>query len=222
METLLSAIEARVLGSLMEKARTTPEAYPLTLNALVNACNQKTSRDPVTDYDDDEVMDALDSLREKRLVMRVDVAGSRTAKFRENASLEWQLERPEYALLATLLLRGPQTPGQLRQRSERMYPFGDLQQVTDLLAAMQQREEEPLSLVRSLGRAAGAKEIRYAQTVPELDETAFLAAGPAAPQAPAGERPPRPQERMDALEVSMQQLQERLARLEALLDELTS
>jgi uncharacterized protein len=139
MEHLLSAIEARVLGSLMEKARTTPEAYPLTLNALVNACNQKTSRDPVSDYDDDEVMDALDSLRERRLVMRVDVAGSRTAKFRENASLEWQLERPEYALLATLLLRGPQTPGQLRQRSERLYPFGDLQQVTDLLAAMQQR-----------------------------------------------------------------------------------
>ena len=106
----LNPIGLRVLGSLMEKSRTTPEVYPLTLNSLVHACNQKSSRDPVTDYDEDEVLDTLDKLRDAGLVMRVDMAGSRTAKFRENATQHWHLTTEEYAILAILFLRGGQTP----------------------------------------------------------------------------------------------------------------
>lgn len=218
----LNPIEARVLGSLMEKARTTPDIYPLTLRALVGACNQKTSRDPITDHDEDEVLDALDSLREKGLAMRVDMAGSRTAKFRENASSGWELEKEEYALLCTLLLRGPQTPGQLRQRCERLYPFAELSQVTDWLGRMQAREEEPVRLVQSLGRAPGTKEIRYAHTllpVPEsLDEngTEPVAHGPG-PSSAGTLR-----ERVDSLEDEVAGLRATVTRLENILHELIS
>jgi uncharacterized protein YceH (UPF0502 family) len=225
----LSDIEARVLGALMEKARTTPDVYPLTLNSLVLACNQKTSRDPVTNYDEDEVEHALESLREKHLAMRVDMAGSRTAKFRENIARHWELEREEYALLTVLLLRGPQTPGQLRQRSERLFPFAELPQVIDWLGRMQNRDDEPLSLVQSLGRAPGTKEIRYAHTLSPVPEHA-PAAEPEAHGPVAGERPPAirvedrsPEpDRLAALEASMQKLEERVAELENLLNELTS
>jgi uncharacterized protein YceH (UPF0502 family) len=218
METALSAIEARVLGALMEKARTTPEVYPLTLNSLVNACNQKTSRDPVTRYDEDEVTAALDSLREKRLAMRVDMAGSRTAKFRENAGQEWQLERPEYALLTILLLRGAQTPGQLRQRSERLFPFGDLQQVVDVLAKMRERDEEPTCLVQSMGRAPGTKEVRYAQTLSPVDESLPAAESDCAEPTPERTSPGHA-ERLAELETTVAQLQERILQLEQQLHE---
>ncbi|MEX0330136.1 MAG: YceH family protein [Puniceicoccaceae bacterium] len=208
----------RVLGALMEKARTTPESYPLTLNALVHACNQKTSRDPVTDYDEDEVLDALDALREMGFVMRVDLAGSRTAKFRENLSTQWDLSAEEYALLATLFLRGAQTPGQLRQRSDRMHPFADLQQVNDCLHQMQEREEEPHCLVRSLERAAGTKEIRWEHTF--LPESA-----PAAGIVEEEEQklpPPQNQQpsRIDQLEERLAAFENRLKAIEELLHEL--
>lgn len=215
----LNAIEARVLGSLMEKAKTTPEYYPLTLNALVSACNQKTSRDPVTDYDEEEVMEALDSLREKHLAMRVDMAGSRTAKFRENASSAWELKKEEYALLTALLLRGAQTPGQLRQRTERLYPFAELPQVTDWLHRMEKREEEPYALVQSLGRTPGGKEIRYLHTLtPGLEEHV------ANPESTGGETVPTEKRttRLDTLEEAVTELQAKVARLEELVDELTS
>jgi uncharacterized protein YceH (UPF0502 family) len=216
----LSAIEVRVLGSLMEKAKTTPEYYPLTLNALVNACNQKTSRDPVTDYDEDEVTTALEGLREKHLAMRVDMAGSRTAKFRENASTEWVLQREEYALLTALLLRGPQTPGQLRQRTERLYPFAELPQVSDWLHRMQERDEEPLTLVQSLGRIPGGKEVRYTHTLMPVDEAmAALEHLPEHREAPAEGGAPS---RLQKLEETVGELQERITKLEALLDELNS
>lgn len=228
----LSEIEARVLGALMEKARTTPDVYPLTLNSLVLACNQKTSRDPVTEFDEDEVETALDSLREKHLAMRVDMAGSRTAKFRENVASLWELEREEYALLTVLLLRGPQTPGQLRQRCERLFPFAELPQVTDWLVRMQQREDEPHTLVQSLGRAPGTKEIRYTHTLaPIPDHVPPAEPGPlyadeqgpapavASEPAPALEKEPG---RLDRLEESVEQLEKRVAELETLLNDLTS
>lgn len=208
----------RVLGSLMEKARTTPESYPLTLNALVNACNQKTSREPVTDYDEDEVMGALDTLRELGLVMRVDMAGSRTAKFRENLSIRWSLEKEEYALLATLFLRGAQTPGQLRQRSDRMYPFAELQQVNDWLHRMQNREEEPHCLVRSLERLAGTKEIRWEHTLlPESATPVEAAPGTRATPAPPVEPEPG---RLEQLEERLAACENRLKAIEELLHEL--
>jgi hypothetical protein len=225
----LNVIEARVLGALMEKARTTPDVYPLTLNSLVLACNQKTSRDPVTNYDEDEVEHALETLREKHLAMRVDMAGSRTAKFRENIASHWDLAREEYALLTVLLLRGPQTPGQLRQRCERLFPFAELPQVIDWLGRMQNREDEPLTLVQSLGRAPGTKEIRYAHTLAPVPEHT-PAAEPEA-HAPAWREPPsaanvearQPEpDRLAQLEASVKKLEERLAELENLLNELTS
>ena len=215
----LNSIEARVLGSLMEKAKTTPEHYPLTLNALVNACNQKTSREPVTDFDEDEVSTALDSLREKHLAMRVDLAGSRTAKFRENAATTWELKKEEYALLTALLLRGPQTPGQLRQRTERLYPFAELPQVTDWLQRMQDRDEEPLKLAQPLGRMPGGKEIRYTHTLtPGLEEAQPISEPDLEDVAPTG----APPSRIDTLEASVRELQDRVDQLEKLLNEITS
>ncbi|MGA1204715.1 MAG: YceH family protein [Opitutales bacterium] len=211
MDLSLPAI--RVLGALMEKARTTPESYPLTLNALVIACNQKTSRDPVTDYDGDEVLDALEELRENHLAMRVDMAGARTTKFRENASRVWELAREEYALLAVLMLRGPQTTGQLRQRCERLYPFAELPQVNDWLQRMQHRDEELHELVRPLGRGHGSKEIRFVHTLAPHKESI----PEKEPAAPAGNRSGKTDlsERLDRLE-------KRLQDLETLINEITS
>ena len=206
----------------MEKAKTTPEYYPLTLNSLLSACNQKTSRDPVTDYDEDEVSGALDGLREKHLAMRVDLAGSRTAKFRENASATWELRKEEYALLTALLLRGPQTPGQLRQRTERLYPFAELPQVTDWLHRMEDREEEPLALVQALGRSPGGKEIRYFHTLtPMAKEVAAPVEASGEPSESSGSPENNPS-RMDKLESTVAGLQERVSKLEDLLNELTS
>jgi len=223
----LGDVEIRVLGSLMEKAKTTPDAYPLTLNSLITACNQKSSRDPVTDLDEDEVIGALDSLRGKGLAMRVDVAGSRTAKFRENATARWSLSSQEYALLTLLFLRGPQTPGQLRGRSDRLFEFAEIPQVLDRLKQMQDREEEPLSLVQSMERLPGTKEIRYVHTLAPLPEGVGVAKdswaaerqepyGTVTPQAsPSGNESPALEERLEKLEA-------RVADLEKLIDELTS
>lgn len=214
----LTPIEARVLGALMEKARTTPDIYPLTLRALVSACNQKTSRHPISDYDEDEVLDALDALRDKGLAMRVDMAGSRSAKFRENATAQWELEKEEYALLATLLLRGPQTPGQLRQRSERIYPFADLARVNDWLQRMQEREDEPASLVQSLGRVPGTKEIRYAHTLSPVPESMESEPG----NEPAAQASSPIRDRLESLETEVRDLKEKVTQMETILNELIS
>lgn len=168
MELDLSAEEQRVLGALMEKAITTPEYYPLTLNSLTLACNQKTSRDPVTDYDEDDVRAVLDDLRDRGLVLRVDVAGSRVPKFRTSVRDKWELDDAEYALLTILLLRGPQTIGQLRTRSERLYTFRDLGEVQTTLETMQARVVEPLTMVRILPLQPGSKEARFVHTLGEV------------------------------------------------------
>lgn len=224
----LSEIEARVLGTLMEKARTTPDVYPLTLNSLVLACNQKTSRDPVTHYDEEEVEHALETLREKHLAMRVDMAGSRTAKFRENCAVAWELEREEVALLTVLLLRGPQTPGQLRQRCERLFPFAELPQVTDWLRRMQKREEEPHTLIQSLGRAPGTKEIRYTHTLTPVPEHIPAAEAETRDRGTPEEQMPGPKRtaagdgRLENLEETVRNLENRVTELETLLNELTT
>jgi|TARA_B110000438_G_scaffold127924_1_gene124271 uncharacterized protein YceH (UPF0502 family) len=161
----LSDTEVRVLGVLMGKAATTPDQYPLSLNGLTLGCNQKTSRDPVTTLDDDEAEAALDELRDRRLAFRVDMAGSRVPKYRHQADESWELTRAEYALLTVLLLRGPQSLGQLRQRTERIHAFRDLDEVRDTLEGMEQRELEPQTLVRELPHRAGTKDIRYAHVL---------------------------------------------------------
>lgn len=222
----LSQPAIRVLGALMEKARTTPEVYPLTLNSLVHACNQKTSRDPVSDYDDDEVMAALDELRDKHLAMRVDVAGSRTAKFRENATQEWELTHEEYAVLTVLLLRGAQTPGQIRQRSDRLFQFAELPQVNDWLHKMENREDEPFCLTRSLGKEPGTKEVRWLHTIgeevlpeeaPQPDTGSLDSAEPVAPSTLDPRQPT-----MDEIVEKLDRMDKRLQELESLLNELTS
>lgn len=155
----LTAEELRVLGCLIEKERTTPEYYPLTLNSLVTACNQKTSRDPVVDYDSDLVEVTLDALRDKRLAYRVDQAGSRTAKYRHNLAQAFEVEVPELSVLGVLMLRGPQTLSEIRTRTERMYSFADVAAVEALINDLKQHEIGELVVI--LPRQPGRKELRY-------------------------------------------------------------
>jgi uncharacterized protein YceH (UPF0502 family) len=155
---LLDPTEVRVLGALMEKEATTPEYYPLSLNALVNACNQKTNRDPVVDYDDDVVADALASLREKRFALTV-TGGGRVNKYQQRISETLNLGRRESAVLCVLFLRGPQTLGEIKDRSERMFSFTDLAEteiVLEKLAAWPSG-----ALVKKVPRLPGQKEARY-------------------------------------------------------------
>ena len=159
METALNDIETRVLGCLIEKEMTTPEYYPLSLNALTNACNQKSNRDPVMALEEKDVVAALDGLRFKQLVL-VSADGGRVAKYRHILAERMQLLPPELALLGELLLRGPQTPGELRTRAERMSPFPDLAAVEEVLRELIEREQP---LVTRLARQANRKEARYAQ-----------------------------------------------------------
>jgi hypothetical protein len=214
----LTLVEARVLGSLMEKGKTTPDIYPLTVNSLVNACNQKTSRDPVMELDEETVLEGLDGLREKKLVFRVDMAGSRVAKFRENVTHAWELSPQEYALLTVLLLRGPQTGGQLRARTERLYPFGSVPEILECLETLQQRDEEPHQLVQNLGRPQGSKETRFGHLL--FGRQNFE--NSAEPSSDAVVRPMTASaQRIDQLEQAVADLQSRLARLEEVLDGLT-
>jgi hypothetical protein len=168
---LLTENEARVLGSLVEKDITTPDYYPLSLNALVNACNQKSNREPVMNLDDLAVRQAVHSLNEKGLAGTASGAGdSRVPKFEHRMQEAFNLMRPETALLCVLLLRGPQTPGELRGRAERLHRFEDLTDVQSTLQRLMTREE-PLAKV--LPRQPGTKEARYAHLLcgdkPEWD-----------------------------------------------------
>lgn len=159
MEMILNDTETRVLGCLIEKEMTTPEYYPLSLNALTNACNQKSNRDPVMVLDEALVATALDSLRFKQLAV-VAADGGRVPKYRHLLAEKLGLLPPELALVCELLLRGPQTLGELRTRAERMHAFGDLASVETVLRELMERSEP---LVARLSRQAGRKEARYAQ-----------------------------------------------------------
>jgi uncharacterized protein YceH (UPF0502 family) len=158
MDLVLNEVEARVLGSLVEKDVTTPDYYPLSLNALVNACNQKNNRDPVMDLDEDAVRQALDTLQAKRLAGPTSSADSRVTKYEHRLQEVFNFTRGETAILCVLLLRGPQTPGELRGRTERMHHFEDLTEVQSSLQRLMQREP---ALVRVLPRQPGTKESRY-------------------------------------------------------------
>jgi uncharacterized protein YceH (UPF0502 family) len=156
---ILNAAECRVLGALIEKDITTPDYYPLSLNALVNACNQKNNREPVTSFDEETVRLALRNLSDKNLAGLARGADGRVAKYEHHLQEVFNFTRRETAIICVLLLRGPQTPGELRGRTERMHPFEDLDEV---LSGLQQlmRREPPLA--KALGRRPGTKEIRYA------------------------------------------------------------
>jgi uncharacterized protein YceH (UPF0502 family) len=156
----LTAVEARILGCLLEKERTTPDIYPLSLHSLTTACNQSTNRDPVTGYDEKTVDDGLQLLREKQLARMIMGAGSRVQKFRHHLLDHFELNPAEVAVLCVLMLRGPQTPGELRTRTERMHPFGGLEAVEACLAELM-RGDDPL--VQILPAGPGQKERRYTE-----------------------------------------------------------
>ncbi|HZU25338.1 MAG TPA: YceH family protein [Bryobacteraceae bacterium] len=204
-EPLLSPVEARVLGALIEKEITTPEYYPLSLNALVNACNQKSNRDPVVAYDDDTVEDALELLRAKGLAVRITGSGSRVPKHAHRFGEKFNFGRRELAILCELMLRGPQTVGELRNRSERMHRFDDLEQVETILQRLMEHEPDPLVL--RMARQPGEKEARYAQ---------LLSGEPQAATAGAAEQADVPRgDRITELETEVGRLREELASLRA-------
>jgi uncharacterized protein len=155
---ILTEVEVRVLGALIEKDITTPDYYPLSLNALVNACNQKNNREPVTSLDEEAVRRALHSLQEKHLAGPAGGADSRVTKYEHRLQEVFNFDRREIALLCVLLLRGPQTPGELRGRAERMFHFETLEDVQSALHRLMQREP---ALARILPRQPGTKESRY-------------------------------------------------------------
>ncbi|MGC4056118.1 MAG: YceH family protein [Paludibaculum sp.] len=156
----LDLVEARVLGCLAEKDMATPEYYPLSLNALTNACNQKSNREPVVSYDEVTVREGLCSLRDRGLATFVSEAGSRVEKFRHRLNERFNFTRGELAVLTVLLLRGAQTPGELRQRTDRMHSFEDLDALNHTLEKLAARDPDPI--VRQLDRVPGMKESRWA------------------------------------------------------------
>jgi len=159
MDIQLNEIEVRVLGALLEKETTTPDYYPLSLNALINACNQKSNREPVMNLDEGAVREALDSLNGTGLAGPISSAESRVTKYAHRLQEAFNFDRRETALLCVLFLRGPQTPGELRGRTERMYRFDGLEAVESALHRLIEREPP---LVKKLPRLPGTKESRYA------------------------------------------------------------
>ena len=206
-DLVLDDIEARILGCLIEKALTTPDHYPLTLNALKAACNQKSNRDPMVAYDEDTVEHGLDGLRDKHLAALVHTAGGRVLKYKHTLSSRISLAESDVAALCVLLLRGPQTPGEIRGRTGRMHEFAGLDEVQETINAMM--TETVPRLACKLPRQAGRKEARYAHLLcgePDLSEE------PAAPE-PATSRGPGLADRVATME-------EQLAALRSEFDEL--
>jgi uncharacterized protein YceH (UPF0502 family) len=191
------AVEIRVLGCLIEKQRTTPDVYPLSLNSLRLACNQSTNRDPVVEYDEPTIRAALDRLSRKGWSRLASGAGSRAVKFRHLLDEALDLVPSELALLAVLMLRGPQTPGELKARAERLYPFSSLDDIERPLGSLVERE-----LVERLPRRPGQKEERYRQ----------LLGGDQATEVPQdeGDRVAELERRVEQLEAALASLRERV------------
>ncbi len=215
MERLLDEIEARVLGCLVEKDLATPEYYPLTLNALTNACNQKSNREPVMLLEDTDVVRALDTLRQKQMAHQ-SAEGVRTAKYCHNLEGVLRLDPEELAVLAELLLRGPQTVGELRNRAERMCPVGDLQAAEELLQNLMERDEP---LLMRLPRQPGRKEQRFAHLLsgtPDIDETPSLAPEPARLQVAAeNDRIAKLEEEVTTLRAELDEVRNQLKSFQA-------
>lgn len=217
MKIQLSALEARILGALIEKEITTPDQYPLSLNALVNACNQKTNRDPVMSLDEATVQQALDGLSKRHLILERSGFGSRVVKFRHRLCNgdhnPLQMTQQEVAVITELMLRGPQTPGELRSRAQRLASFTDLGDIETTLEMLATRDDGPF--VVKLPKMPGAREARYCQLLtgePDI-EAISKAAAQAAPALIAQEGSASVQslvERIEALEAQMQVLLDRL------------
>lgn len=201
----LDAIEVRVLAVLAEKEQLTPDNYPMSLNALVNGCNQLTSRDPVLTLAEEEAQDALDRLMAKKLAAEVSQAGARVAKYEHRMRLRWTLEQDRLAALVMLMLRGPQTAAEVRSRAGRMHEFGNVAAVEE---ALQFLIDKYPPLAAKLARAPGAKEARYAHLLSGELAEGLEQAGAQAVAAPR-------QDRVSQLEAEVAQLREELARLSA-------
>jgi uncharacterized protein YceH (UPF0502 family) len=201
------AAEIRVLGCLIEKQRTTPEQYPLSLNALRLACNQSTNREPVVDYDDATIRQVLERLNLKGWVRLASGPGSRAVKFRHLFDEAMHVSDEEISILGVLMLRGPQTPGELKQRTQRLHPFAGLEELEGTLNGLIERE-----LVERLQRQPGQKEQRYRHLLE--DETAVERPATAAPAVEEPMREPEP-DRLDALERDLRELRDEVAALRA-------
>ena len=214
MDIVLNEVEARVLGSLVEKDITTPDYYPLSLNALVNACNQKNNRDPVMTLHEDAVRQALDTLQAKRLAGPISSADSRVTKYEHRLQEVFNFTRGETAILCVLLLRGPQTPGELRGRTERMHRFEDLTEVQSSLQRLMQRDP---ALARVLPRQPGTKESRYKHLLSgDVEEASTadtsVARPPSVPRDAAdGDRMARLEDEVASLRKELADLKQQLA-----------
>ena len=205
----LTPPELRVLGSLLEKQRTTPDVYPLTLNALRAACNQSTNRDPVVSYDEETIRDALHHLGRRRWTRLTSGHGSRAAKYRHLLAEELDISPEEQAVLAVLMLRGPQTPGELLQRTERMFHFDGADALHAVLERLSERE-----LAVRLERRPGQREERYAHLLGDeapVDVAPVAYAAPAAPAAPTA--PAVDDDRLARLEQEVAELREEIRSL---------
>jgi uncharacterized protein len=208
----LDAAEVRVLGSLLEKEQTNPETVPMTVNALIAACNQKTNREPVMQLSEDQVVTALDWMRQEVLAWRSE--GARTERWQQSVSRRWGLDRAGKALITLLLLRGPQTPGELRTRSERLYPFATLEEAEEALRRLA-AEDEPL--VMELPRRPGQKEARWTHLIgeaspePEPEEVFEGVTDPTAPpRAALASRVERLEEVVERLAAELAELKRQL------------
>jgi uncharacterized protein len=206
MNDPLNPVELRVLGALIEKESTTPEYYPMSLNSLVAACNQKTNRWPVTEYADDDVTEALDGLKARGFAAAI-TGGSRVTKFAQRFTDKLNPGRRETAILCVLMLRGPQTIGEIKGRTERIYNFADLEETATVLQKMIDRPEG--ALVQKMAHAPGTKEPRFAQTLGGPVEIA------AVPHAPAPDR-------IASIEAEVSRLRDEVAELRRRLDEVLS
>jgi uncharacterized protein len=193
------AVELRILGCLIEKQRTTPETYPLSLNSLRLACNQSTNRDPVVDYDEATIRQGLERLNQKGWARLASGPGSRAVKFRHLFDEAMHVSEEEISLLCVLMLRGPQTPGELKQRTQRLHPFADLAGIEGVLATLGDRE-----LVEQLPRRPGQKEQRYRHLLGDEEPV----------ERPAPEAREEP-DRLDQLERQLRELREEVAALRA-------
>jgi len=211
MTFVLTEVEARILGCLLEKQTTTPDVYPLTLNNLVLACNQKSNRDPVVNYDERTVISGLDGLRDKKLAILIGQEGARVPKYGHLLEQAMPLPRQELALLCVLLLRGPQTPGELKTRTERLADFSSIEEVEQTLDAMLARENLP-PLVVKLPVQAGKREARF---------THLLCGEPEQPEPEAWMPPPEPaRQELTAEQTRLATLENQVAELQSLLEKL--
>lgn len=208
----LTEVEARVLGSLVEKQLTTPEYYPLTMNALTAACNQKSNRDPVMSLDETSLMTAIDNLRDKNLVYLFYGSGSRAVKYKHMLPSVYDLEPGGVAIVAALILRGPQTIGELRERTGRLHEFGGLGEVQEMLDELARRDEP---MVIKLERQPGQKEARYAHLLSgEIDQDKIVASRESTGASTGGST-----ERIAKLENEVESLRSELSEFREVFDE---